>query len=108
MVYHRINFTLASNLKHTKKFGGPLNVTTGGKRTAPVLYAGTDRAADGSYNCFRVVLGKTIRVDMKEGLCVEHFPKKVATEEQVVAALTELFNLCKQAGQSSAACERIF
>ena len=94
MNYDKINTVLRNNLKHTKKFGGPLNVTTGGKRTAPKLYAGTDRAADGTYNCFRVVLGKTIKVDIADGLCADHFTKKVATEDQVVAALQELFNLC--------------
>ena len=93
--YKKIEAVLSANLCKTTKFGGKLSVSSGGKRTAPLLSAWVKRpeqATTENWDGLRVVLGsKGIRVDMLGGACSKFFTKKTATEDQVVAALEFLF-----------------
>jgi hypothetical protein len=92
MTYLKINEVLTVNFKKTIKFGGSLNVSTSGKKTAPRLYVALPRESnDPDWNGFRIVLGKTIRVEWSAGNATDFFSKKTATESQVVAALTFFF-----------------
>ena len=99
MTYKAINATLQANLNKTDRFGGELMVVSGGKRTAPRLsvFLPRERDDDGmpvndDMHGFKVVLGKTIRVESTWGIAQPFFTTKKATEQQVVDALVELFS----------------
>lgn len=89
MVYPKINKVLLDNIRLTKRFGGGLFVATIGKK-APKLCVTLDRES-----AFNVIMGKKIRVELAWGEAEQFFPRKFATQDEVVKALEHFFNLVR-------------